>query len=130
MPATFIGVWFGLAGGLAVLVAVTSRVRTRRLCRSGVQVWGTAVSGVSDVSDGGRVLVRYALPDGALLERPTTDPLRKSRALLPGQRVLVWYDPADPWESIVFGRDGKLSDGVLLTVGLAMIAAAILLGLS
>jgi hypothetical protein len=124
MPATFIGVWFGLAGGFAVLVALAGRARARRLRRDGVMVWGIVVSGAE------RMLVRYALPDGALLERTARDPLRKSRALLPGQRVLVWYNPADPLESIVFGRDGKTSDRVLLAIGLALILAAITLGVS
>ena len=123
MPAAFIGGWFGLAGGLAVLVALTGRARARRLRRDGIKVWGTAVRGAE------RTLVQYVLPDGALLERPARDPLRKSRALLPGQKILVWYDPADPWNSVVFGRDGRISDRVLLCVGLALIASALIMGI-
>jgi Protein of unknown function (DUF3592) len=119
----FIGVWFGLAGALAVVVALAGRARARRLRRDGVKVWGTAVSGTE------RTLVRYALPDGMLLERPTRDPLRKSRALLPGQKILVWYDPADPGDSVLFGRDGRVGDRILLFVGLALIASAFLLGI-
>jgi Protein of unknown function (DUF3592) len=122
MPTTFIGVWFGLAGGLAVLVAVTGRARARRLRREGVKVWGTAIPGTE------RTLVQYALPDGALVERPARDPLRKSRALLPGQKILVWYDPADPANSVVFGRDGRISDRVLLGVGLVLITLAFVMG--
>jgi hypothetical protein len=119
----FIGVWFGLAGALAVVVALAGRARARRLRRDGVMVWGTAVPGAE------RTLVRYALPDGALLERPARDPLRKSRALLPGQQILLWYNPADPGDSVLFGRDGRISDRVLLCVGLALIASAFLLGI-
>jgi hypothetical protein len=120
MP-TFIGVWFGLAGALAVLVALAGRAHAHRLRRDGVQVWGTAVPGAE------RTVVRYALPDGALVERPAGAPLRKSRALLPGQKILVWYDPADPGDCVVFGRDGRISDRVLMIAGLALIAGAIIL---
>jgi hypothetical protein len=122
MPTTFIGIWFGLAGMLAVVVAMAGRARARRLRREGVKVWGTAVPGSE------RTVVMYALPDGVLLERPARDPLRKSRALLPGQKILVWYDPADPGDYVLFGRDGRVGDRILLFVGLGLIVAAFLLG--
>lgn len=118
-----IGVWFGLAGGLAVLVALAARHRAWRLRRHGVMVWGTAVPGPD------RTVIRYAMPDGACLEHATRQPLRRSRAFLPGQEVLVWYDPSDPRESLVFGGDGRTSDRVLLTVGLVVLAAGVVLAL-
>jgi hypothetical protein len=47
----------------------------------------------------------------------------KAAALLPGERVLIWYDPTDPADVLVHGRQRRLSDLVLLAVGVFFVAA-------
>jgi hypothetical protein len=37
--------------------------------------------------------------------------------------VLIWYDPADPDDALVFGRWGRTGDRAFLIVGLLIILA-------
>jgi hypothetical protein len=49
----------------------------------------------------------------------------------PGERVLIWYDPADPADPadvLVHGRRRRLSDLVLLAVGVCFVAAGVVTG--
>jgi hypothetical protein len=46
----------------------------------------------------------------------------------PGERVLIWYDPADPADVLVHGRQRRLSDLVLLAVGVCFVAAGVVTG--
>ncbi len=139
MP-TIIGIWIALPGVLAVLAGLTGIGRVRRLRRSGVKAWAMAVpeslampefAAVPESAVGPeraaagdrRMALQYTLPDGLVLERhaPAT---RKSGALRPGQQVLIWYDPADPLDILVYGREGRLSNLMFVLVG----AAFVLLG--
>ena len=98
--ATVVGIWFGLAGVLAVLVGLTGMHRVRRLRRGGVETWAVAVPWPS--ADGERqVALQYTLPDGRVIEKLAVG---KSAALLPGERVLIRYDPADPEDVLVYGH--------------------------
>ena len=38
-----------------------------------------------------------------------------------GQRLLVWYDPADPTDVLVNGWDGRYQDLVFLAVGVSFL---------
>jgi hypothetical protein len=71
--------------------------------------------------ESGKTLIQYALTDGQVVERYWPEPDRKSAALSPGQRVLVWYDPDDPRELLVHGRDGAAGDSAFLLAGVAFI---------
>jgi hypothetical protein len=51
-----------------------------------------------------------------VLERPL--PARRAALLSPGKKVLVWYDPKDPTDVLVYGRDGRMSDLAFIIVGL------------
>jgi predicted RNA-binding Zn ribbon-like protein len=119
MPVA-IGVWFGIVGALVALAGLTSRQRARRLWRDGVSVWATVVPApASDVP--GSTYAQYALPDGRVLERPIPS---RAVPLHPGEKVLIWYDPADPGEMLVRGRDTRVSDGVFMLSGALLILVA------
>ena len=52
-------------------------------------------------------------------------PAGRASALAPGQKMLVWYDPANPDDVLTYGRGGRRSDWTFLAAGLlASIARA------
>jgi hypothetical protein len=115
--AVVIGLWFALAGGLAALAGLTARGRVRRLRRSGRSAWAMVVPAPMDVDAPRRNLIQYPLEDGRVIERLCPRPIRKATAPSAGQRVLVWYDPADPADVLVNGWDGRFGDLAFLAVG-------------
>ena len=138
-----------LAGALALLAGVSARRRVRRLKRDGIKVWaeavhrplpGGALAGAlpdgeqyngappdgeqydpEQYNGGQQVTLRYTLTDGRMLEGAA----RTGRAgpLAPGQKVLIWYDPDDPAEVLVYGRDGRASDLAFVVIGLIFLLA-------
>ncbi len=68
-----------------------------------------------------RTMIQYALADGQVIERISPQPARKAAALRPGQQVLVWYDPADPQDVLVYGREGRIANRLFLAAGLLFI---------
>ena len=121
-----IGIWFAVAGGVAVLTGLTARDRVRRLRRTGEPTWAmvvpapAAAGSPEEPADGSlrRTLIQYPLADGRVIERLCPRPLRRSAAPAVGQKVPVWYDPADPTDVLVNGWDGRHSDRMLLAAGL------------
>jgi hypothetical protein len=124
--ATAVGIWMALSGVVPTLAGLTSLRRARRLRRRGVQAWAAAVPDSSSNGDRGTVL-QYRLPDGRTFEQPGAG---KTAALLPGERVLIWYDPADPQDILVQGHDGRVSDVVFVIAGAALVAAGAVLGIA
>jgi hypothetical protein len=119
-----IGVWFALAGGLAALAGLSGRRRARRLRRYGLSAWATAVpSPASAGQPPRRTMIQYALPDGQVIERLSPPPARRAASLQPGQNVLLWYDPADPQDVLVYGREGRLADRAFVAAGMLLILA-------
>jgi Protein of unknown function (DUF3592) len=123
-----IGILFALGGGLAMLAGLTGMQRVHRLRRDGVSAWAMAVpehATAGDWPDGSprRTLIQYALPDGRVLEQISPRPTRKAASLRPGEKILVWYDPEDPQDVLVFGREGKLADKAFVAVGAAFVLA-------
>jgi hypothetical protein len=121
-----IGVWFILSGLVAVLPWLGGVSRRHRLRGAGLTAWATVVPAVPGPGEDGplparRVSVQFTLDDGRIIERPGPRSGRKSSALNPGQKVLVWYDPADPGDILVYGRDGRASDEVFLVIGLVLL---------
>jgi hypothetical protein len=119
-----VGIWFALAGGLAMLAGLSGMRRVRRLRRDGVSAWATAVS--PPVSEGGsprRTLIQYALTDGRVLEQAVPGRAGRAAALRPGQKVLVWYDPEDPQDVLIYGREGRLADTAFLAAGALFVLA-------
>ena len=116
--AVIIGVWIALAGALALLVGVSARRRVRQLKKDGIKVWAEPVD--RPLPDGEQqVMLQYTLTDGRVLERPART--RRAAPLAPGQKVLLWYNPDDPAEVLVYGRDGRTSDLVFIGIGLAFL---------
>jgi hypothetical protein len=62
------------------------------------------------------MLIRYALPDGQVYERITLAEAGRA-SLEPGQKVLVWYDPEDPADVLVYGRWGRSIDRAFVAGG-------------
>jgi Protein of unknown function (DUF3592) len=121
-----IGVWFALAGGLAALAGLTGMRRARRLRRNGSPVWAVALPRPVSVDEGavtppGRTMIQYTLADGRVVERVSPGPARKAAMLRPGQQVLVWYDPDDPQDVLVYGREGKAADLAFVMAGALLI---------
>jgi hypothetical protein len=121
-----IGLWLVLVGGIAVLAGLTARQRVLRLRRSGQPAWGMVVpSPVSagDPASGSsrRYLIQYPLADGRVIERLCPPPIRKAAWPALGQKVPVWYDPADPADVLVNGWDGRFSDRAFLAMGVFFI---------
>jgi Protein of unknown function (DUF3592) len=124
-----IGVVLGIAGCLAVLAGLASMRRSRRLASRGVAVLAMALripesAGEGDPQD--RIVLQYALDDGRIVERVTPSSRRRGERLEPGRRVLIWYDPADPGDVLVFGRDGRRADWAFVAGGLLLIIAGAL----
>ena len=122
--AIVIGVWITLAGVPSVLVGLVGLRRARRLRRDGVKVWATVVP--RPVADGSRrAALQYTLTDGRVLEKFAPGTFRKRRVLRPGMSVLVWYDPADPLDILVYGREGRASNLTFAIAGAVLMLAGI-----
>ena len=65
-------------------------------------------------------MVQFSPGDGRIIEQAFPEP-RKAAALQPGQKVLVWYDPADPSDVLVYGRTGRLADKLFIAAGTGLI---------
>jgi hypothetical protein len=122
------GLWLALAGGVALLAGVTAARRARRLREQGTSAWGLVVAAPRPADPDEprrRPLIQYRLADGRTLQQLCPGTLRRSRELVPGDRVLVWYDPADPGEVVVYRRDGRNSDRVFAAAGLLFIVLGV-----
>ena len=125
-----IGVWCAVAGGLAALAGLSGMRRARRLRRSGSAAWAVAVPGPvpADQRPGGtsrRILIQYTLADGRVIERLSPAPARKTASLRAGQQVLIWYDPDDPEDALVYGREGKAADLAFVIAGALLILTGV-----
>jgi hypothetical protein len=116
-----------ISGVPAVLTGLFARRRTRQLQRDGVRAWAIAMHRSRD--EGGRlVTLQYRLPDGRVVEESAPPRARRAAPLLPGGKVLIWYNPADPADILVYGREGRAADlafvivGAILTLGGAALA--------
>jgi Protein of unknown function (DUF3592) len=129
------GIWAAVAGGVAALAGLSGLRRVRRLRRDGVTAWALAVpepvpAGGQPADPDGRLRLRYTLADGRVVERIGPAPRRKPATPRPGDKVLIWYDPADPDDVLVYGHWGRISDRVFLTIGLLLIAAGTAIAMS
>ena len=124
------GVWLALAGGIAMVAGLAASLRRRRLQRNGVAVRAMILPTPSDAADAGRtaaVSIQFALEDGRVIERGHGPQGRRPARLRPGDRVLVWYDPADPTDVVVYGSDGRWSDRAFLVSGVVLFAVGVVL---
>jgi hypothetical protein len=119
-----IGAWFALAGGIALLAGLTGRHRVRRLRRSGEPVWAMIVSAPAGPDErpgrpARRSLIQFTAADGRVIERGC--PAGGGGRLRPGQRVLVWPDPADPQDFLVYGREGGRANLAFMAAGAVLV---------
>ena len=123
------GVWLVLAGALALLAGLSARARVRRLRRHGLTTWGLTVTApeADEPQPAGahRTRVQYRLADGQVLERIVPAAGFRAARLQAGQKVLVWYDPEDPGDILVYGRWGRAADWAFVATG----AFLVLIGL-
>jgi hypothetical protein len=125
-------VWVAIVGGVAALAGLSGMRRVRRLRRDGVAVWAVPVTepAPEDEPSSGpppRMLLQYSLEDGRVLERSARARVTRSAPLRPGEPVLIWYDPRDPDDVLIYGRWGRVSDRAFVTAGtlLILVGAAI-----
>jgi hypothetical protein len=116
------GVWFAVAGGVAMLAGLAGMRRVRRLRRNGLTTWGLPMRAPAPADPESaealdRMLLQYTLADGRVIERIAPAPTRKSASLQPGEKVLIWYDPEDPDDVLVYGRWGRASDRAFVIAG-------------
>ena len=73
------------------------------------------------------MLLQYSLEDGRVLERSARARVTRSAPLRPGEPVLIWYDPRDPEDVLIYGRWGRVCDRAFVTAGtlLILVGAAI-----
>jgi Protein of unknown function (DUF3592) len=120
------GVWVAVAGGVAVLAGLAGLRRVRRLRRDGVTTWALTVpeplpAGQPHADPPRRMMLQYTLADGRVIERIAPAPAGRSGPPRPGDKVLIWYDPADPDDVLVYGRWGRSADRAFLATGLLLI---------
>jgi Protein of unknown function (DUF3592) len=124
------GIWVLVAGAVAALAGLSGLHRVRRLRRDGVTAWALAVpepapAGQPPGESADRVMLQYTLSDGRMVERIGPAPRSRSGSPRPGDKVLIWYDPADPDDVLLYGRWGRAADRAFLTIGLLFIVAGI-----
>jgi translation initiation factor IF-1 len=130
------GIWLAAGGAVACLAGFVGIRSARSLRRWGVSTCAMVVprprSSEGDAGgQSGATLIQYSLAGGQVLERHAPRRIRKSAWLSPGQRVLVWYDPADPQNVLISGPAARVADIAFLSAGIgfiligAVIAAAL-----
>jgi len=126
------GSWLALAGAIACLAGLAGARRRRRLRNSGLTTWAMVLPTPSAPEEGrhgsSEVSVQFVLDDGRVIER--THGKSRRAALQPGRRVLVWYDPADPGDVLVYDSDSRWSDRVFLALGVVLVVVGVVLAVA
>ncbi|MFF3599557.1 DUF3592 domain-containing protein [Kitasatospora indigofera] len=118
----------GTGGAVAYLAGAVGLSRTRRFRQVGVPVRAMVKSRPADAGDptgGARPLLQFVTLDDAVMEVFSPVPASRAQPLVDGGRVWVSYDPADPREVAVRGRERVWLDAAFIVLG----AAAVLLSL-
>jgi hypothetical protein len=119
------GLVLALGGALAAIAGLSDMRRMRRLRRSGVKEWATVVHPAAQPLRRGDdlgplpAMLRYSIADGRVVESGEADTLDRD------QKILVWYDPADPSDVLVYSRHGDRANAVFLAAGSALVAAGL-----
>jgi hypothetical protein len=77
-----------------------------------------------------RVLLQYRLTDGRVLERSARARVANKAPLRPGEPVLIWYDPADPDDILIYGRWGRAADRAFLAAGTLLVLTGVALAVA
>jgi hypothetical protein len=73
----------------------------------------------------GKTVIQYTLADGRVVERISPGSAKKAAMLRQGEKVLVWYDPEDPQDVLVYGREGKAADLAFVIAGAVFIVLGV-----
>ncbi|MFH8385662.1 DUF3592 domain-containing protein [Kitasatospora sp. NPDC018058] len=130
--AGFAVVVFGALGGVvAYLAGVVGLRELRRLRRVGVPVRALVRARVPAPEDRAlppRPLLQFETEDGRVVEVFSPVPSTARHPLPDGGYVPVRYDPADPRQVLVDGRERVRVEYGFVTLGLLMLLASITLG--
>nr|WSY50552.1 DUF3592 domain-containing protein [Streptomyces sp. NBC_00886] len=121
----------GVSGTVALLTGLVGLRRIRRLRRAGVDVWALVKrTGPVGGEDGPRPVLQYTTEDGRVMEVGSPVPTSKRQPLADGSHVLVRYDPEDPRELVLYGRERAVWEYAMAGVGafFILLGAGLLLG--
>jgi hypothetical protein len=120
-----------VSGAVAVLTGVAGLRGIHRLRRVGVEVWALVKRACPATDEErARPLLQYETRDGRVMEVGSPVPASKRNPLADGSLVLVRYDPDDPRELLLQGRERTMLEYVLIGAGAAfvLLGAGLLLG--
>jgi hypothetical protein len=129
-------VWVGLAlfaglGGLVACLAGRAGLREiRRLRRVGMPAQALVryrALGEDDRVGSPRPLLQFSTVDGRVVEVFSPVPSSRSRRLADGGQVWITYDPADPGQVLVDGRERRWLEYTFLACGAAIALTALAL---
>ncbi|MFI9274368.1 DUF3592 domain-containing protein [Kitasatospora sp. NPDC052896] len=120
----------GLGGLVAYLAGAVGLHEIRRLRQSGTSAQALVryrALGPEDRSGAIRPLLQFATEDGRVVEVFSPVPPGRSHPLVDGATVRVRYDPADPRQVLVDGRERRGLEYAFLGLGTAVLLTALLL---
>ncbi|MBV6697800.1 DUF3592 domain-containing protein [Kitasatospora aureofaciens] len=126
-------VFGGLGGVIAYLAGVVGLRDLRRLRRVGVSVQALVrerVPGPEDRALPPRPLLQFETEDGQVVEVFSPVPSTPRHPLPDGGYVPVRYDPADPRQVVVEGRERRPVEYAFMALGILMVLIAITLGVA
>ncbi|MDH6108553.1 hypothetical protein P3T36_005455 [Kitasatospora sp. MAP12-15] len=121
-------VWAAVGGLVAYLAGVTGLNATRRLLRDGIPVQALVKERPADRAESAgvsRPLLQFATREGLVMEVFSPVCSSRSHPLVDGRHVLVRYDPDDPRQVLVQGRERRGIEYAFVALG----AGAVLTGL-
>ena len=104
-----LGVVIVLGGVVSLVAGVTGRRRSRRIRGEGETAWATIVPAPRHPEyepSAYRPLLRFRTSDGRAVEVFSPLPPTRGRPLVEGQKVLVYFDPAEPTQVLLHWRPG------------------------
>ncbi|MGW8762492.1 DUF3592 domain-containing protein [Streptomyces sp. NPDC055815] len=119
--------FLGLGGAVVHLVGAVGLSRIHRLRREGVTVPALVRYRSAGEEDGGyprRPSLQFATLDGRVIEVVCPVPPSRTQALVDGGEVSVTYDPVDPSQILVDGRERRGLEYALMGCGAAVALAA------
>ncbi|MEV7024816.1 DUF3592 domain-containing protein [Kitasatospora sp. NPDC093558] len=123
-------VFGGLGGVVAYLAGVVGLREVRRLRRDGVPVRALVrerVPAPEDRASPPRPLLQFETEDGRVVEVFSPVPSTRRHPLPDGGYVALRYDPADPRQVLVEGRERRPLEYGFVAVGLSMVLIALAL---
>jgi hypothetical protein len=120
-----------ISGAVSLLTGIAGLRGIHRLRHVGVEVWALVKqAGPATDDERARPLLQYETQDGRVMEVGSPAPASKRHPLADGSLVLVRYDPDDPRELLLQGRERTTLEYALVGAGAAfvLLGAGLLLG--